>query len=247
MPTPTQHRLDPVELRVLGCLLEKQRTTPDQYPLSLNALRLACNQQTSRDPVMSLDEDEVRAAVRSLADAGWASLASGTGSRVAKYRQRFDESLDLLPSESAVLAVLFLRGPQTVNELRTRTERAHAFADEEQVLAALGRLAEAGYVRELERRPGQRETRWTHLLAEEEAPPPSVDEVVDAYAEDWNRGHAERRTTRAIRGGEGFALWEWTQFADDGATSEGVDVLELERGAVVRAASYVAGTAPGTP
>lgn len=238
MPLATQHRLNPVELRVLGCLLEKERTTPDQYPLSLNALRLACNQQTSRDPVMSLDEDEVRAAVRSLADAGWASLASSTGSRVAKYRQRFDESLDLLPSESALLAVLFLRGPQTVNELRTRTERAHSFADEEQVLAALGRLAEAGYVRELERRPGQRETRWTHLLAEEEAPPPSIEDVVDAYAEEWNRSHDERRTTRAIRSGEGFALWEWTQYDDAGATTEGVDVLELERGAVVRAASY---------
>jgi len=247
VPAATQHRLKPVELRVLGCLLEKERTTPDQYPLSLNALRQACNQQTSRDPVMSLDEDEVRAAVRSLADAGWASLASGTGSRVAKYRQRFDESLDLLPSESALLAVLFLRGPQTVNELRTRTERAHSFAGEEQVLAALGRLAEAGYVRELERRPGQRETRWTHLLADEEPPPPSVDDVVDAYAEEWNRSHDERRTTRAIRSGEGFALWEWTQFADDGATTEGVDVLELERGAVAGSVSYVAGPAPGTP
>jgi uncharacterized protein YceH (UPF0502 family) len=238
VPTATQHRLTPVELRVLGSLLEKQRTTPDQYPLSLNALRLACNQQTSRDPVLSLDEDEVLAGVRSLADAGWAALASGTGSRVAKYRQRFDESLDLVPSESALLAVLFLRGPQTVNELRTRTERAHAFADEEQVLATLARLAEAGYVRELERQPGQRETRWTHLLAREEAPPPEVDDVVDDYAAEWNREHAERRTTRAVRRGEGFALWEWTQFDDEGATTEGVDVLELERGEIVRAASY---------
>jgi uncharacterized protein YceH (UPF0502 family) len=238
VPAVTQHRLNAVELRVLGSLLEKQRTTPDQYPLSLNALRLACNQQTSRDPVMDLDEDEVRIAVRSLADAGWAALATGTGSRVAKYRERFDESLDLLPSESALLAVLFLRGAQTVNELRTRTERAHSFADEEQVLAALGRLAEAGYVRELERRPGQRETRWTHLLAAEEAPPPSVDDLVDSYAEEWNRSHDERRTTRAIRSGDGFALWEWTQFADTGETTEGVDVLELERGAVARSSSY---------
>lgn len=238
MPGVTQHRLKPAELRVLGCLLEKERTTPDQYPLSLNTLRLACNQQTSRDPVMNLDEDEVRMAVRSLADAGWASLASGTGSRVAKYRQRFDESLDLLPSESALLAVLFLRGPQTVNELRTRTERAHSFADEEQVLGALGRLGEAGYVRELERRPGQRETRWTHLLGEEEPPPPNAEEVVDAYAEEWNRSHDERRTTRAIRRGDGFALWEWTQFADNGTTTEGVEVLELDRDAVARATSY---------
>src|SRR5712675_310231 len=102
---------DAVELLVLGCLIEKQRTTPDQYPLSLNSLRLACNQATSRDPVLDLSEDAVRDAVRSLANAGWARLASGPGSRVAKYRQLFDESLDLLPSESALLAVLFLRGP----------------------------------------------------------------------------------------------------------------------------------------
>src|SRR5947199_8016452 len=105
MASATSHRLSSVELRVLGALLEKQRTTPDQYPLSLNALRLACNQATSREPVMDLDEDEVREAVRRLANAGWARLASGAGSRVAKYRQLFDESLDLLPSESALLAV----------------------------------------------------------------------------------------------------------------------------------------------
>ena len=91
----TSHRLSASELRVLGSLMEKERTTPDQYPLSLNALRLACNQQTSREPVMTLSEDEVRDAVRSLANAGWARLASGTGSRVAKYRHDFDDSLDL--------------------------------------------------------------------------------------------------------------------------------------------------------
>ncbi|HEY0417571.1 MAG TPA: DUF480 domain-containing protein [Gaiellaceae bacterium] len=183
----TQHRLDAGELRVLGSLIEKQRTTPDQYPLSLNALRLACNQATSREPVMHLTEDEVRDAVRSLSGAGWARLASGPGSRVAKYRQLFDESLDLLPSESAVLAVLFLRGPQTVNELRTRTERAHTFADNEQVVSTLNRLAEAELVRELPRETGQRETRWTHLLAAEEAREPTLEDVLDAYNEAWNR------------------------------------------------------------
>jgi uncharacterized protein YceH (UPF0502 family) len=187
VPTPTQHRLDPTELRVLGALLEKQRTTPDQYPLSLNALRLACNQATSRDPVMGLSDDEVRDAVRRLATAGWARLASGAGSRVAKYRQTFDESLDLLPSESALLAVLVLRGPQTVNELRSRTARAHAFADEAQVVEALRRLADAELVRELDRQPGQREARWTHLLAAEERPPPTLEDVIDAYNEAWNR------------------------------------------------------------
>jgi hypothetical protein len=187
MPQPTQHRLDPVELRVLGCLLEKQRTTPDQYPLSLNALRLACNQATSREPVMSLDEDEVVTAVRSLANAGWARLASGTGSRVAKYRQLFDESLDLLPSESSLLAVLFLRGAQTVNELRTRTERAHSFRDNDEVAETLGRLAESELVHELPRQPGRREARWAHLLGGEERPGPTLEDVIDAYNEAWNR------------------------------------------------------------
>ncbi len=183
----TEHRLTAVELRVLGSLLEKKRTTPDQYPLSVNALRLACNQQTSRDPVMNLDEDEVVTAVRSLAGAGWARLASGTGSRVAKYRETFDESLDLLPSESSILTVLFLRGPNTVNELRTRTDRAHKFADNEQIVSTLERLAEKGFVRELERRPGQRETRWEHLLAAEERAPLTLEDVIDAYNEAWNR------------------------------------------------------------
>ena len=239
MALATSHRLNAAELRVLGSLLEKQRTTPDQYPLSLNALRLACNQATSREPVMDLDEDEVQSAVRSLANAGWARLASGPGSRVAKYRQLFDESLDLLPSESALLAVLFLRGPQTVNELKTRTDRAHGFASNDDVVATLSALADAGYVRELERQPGQRETRWTHLLAAEEAPPPSLEDLVDAHAEEWNGTHDERRTTRGIRAGEGFALWEWTQFADDGATTEGVDVLTFAGTSVTQADSYV--------
>ena len=187
MANPTQHRLNAIELRVLGCLLEKQRTTPDQYPLSLNSLRLACNQSTNREPVMSLDEDEVRDAVHSLSSAGWARLASGAGSRAAKYRQLFDESLDLLPSESSLLAMLFLRGPQTVNELRTRTARAHAFADNDEVAETLGRLAETELVRELPREPGQRETRWTHLLAAEERAAPTLEDVIDAYNEAWNR------------------------------------------------------------
>src|SRR3982750_2946179 len=110
--------LDPVELRVLGCLIEKQRTTPDQYPLTLNALRLACNQATNREPVVDYDESQVRTAVQRLGQIGWARLATGPGSRVAKYRHLFDEALGLLPSESAVLAVLMLRGAQTAPELK---------------------------------------------------------------------------------------------------------------------------------
>jgi hypothetical protein len=185
--SPTQHRLTATELRVLGCLLEKQRTTPDQYPLSLNSLRLACNQATNREPVLALTDDEVRDAVHSLSGAGWVRLASGAGSRAAKYRQLFDESLDLLPSESSLLAMLFLRGPQTVNELRMRTARAHAFADNPQVAETLTRLAETEFVRELPRETGQREARWTHLLAAEERAAPTLEDVIDAYNEAWNR------------------------------------------------------------
>ncbi len=160
------HRLNPVELRVLGCLIEKQRTTPEQYPLTLNALRLACNQATNRDPVLELDESQVRAAAQSLGGRGWARLATGPGSRTAKYRQLFGEALDLLPAEVSLLAVLMLRGPQTVAELKARTERLHRFASLEDVAATLARLDSKELVHLLPRQPGQREERWTHLLAD---------------------------------------------------------------------------------
>jgi hypothetical protein len=170
------HRLDPLELRVLGCLIEKQRTTPEQYPLTLNALRLACNQATNREPVLELDESQVRAAAQSLGTRGYARLATGPGSRTAKYRQLFGEALDLLPSQVSILAVLMLRGPQTVAELKTRCERLHHFADTAEVEATLERLDESELVHLLPKQPGQREERWTHLLAEtptdEDAPLP---------------------------------------------------------------------------
>jgi uncharacterized protein YceH (UPF0502 family) len=156
-------RLDPIELRVLGCLVEKQRTTPEQYPLTLNALRLACNQSTNRDPVMELDESQVRQAAQSLGTKGYARLATGPGSRTAKYRQLFQEALDLMPAEVSILAVLMLRGPQTVAELKTRTERLASIDD---VPAVLERLDGKELAHLLPRQPGQREERWTHLLAE---------------------------------------------------------------------------------
>ena len=108
---------DPVEIRVLGCLIEKQRTTPDVYPLSLNALRLACNQTTNRDPVISYDEPTLRAALERLGRKRWARLASGAGSRAAKYRHLLDEALSLDGADLSLLAVLMLRGPQTPGEL----------------------------------------------------------------------------------------------------------------------------------
>lgn len=157
------HRLDPIELRVLGCLIEKKRTTPEQYPLTLNALRLACNQTTNRDPVLELDESQVRAAAQSLGTKGYARLATGPGSRTAKYRQLFQEALDLMPAEVSILAVLMLRGPQTVAELKTRSARLATIDD---VPAELARLDAKELVHLLPRQPGQREERWTHLLAE---------------------------------------------------------------------------------
>ena len=160
------HRLEPVELRVLGCLIEKQRTTPEQYPLTLNALRLACNQATNREPVLQLDESEVRAVAQSLGTKGYARLATGPGSRTAKYRQLFGEALDLMPAEVSILAVLMLRGPQTVNELKTRTERLHRFASVEDLSETLTRLDAKELVHLLPRQSGQREERWTHLLAD---------------------------------------------------------------------------------
>src|SRR3954451_5179078 len=155
---------DPVEIRVLGCLIEKQQTTPDVYPLSLNALRLACNQATNRDPVVDYDEATVRDALRRLALRGWTRLASGPGSRARKYRHLLPEALGLGEEELALLAVLMLRGPQTPGELKQRTERLHAFADLAAVEEALERLVERGSVARLQRRPGQKEERYEQLL-----------------------------------------------------------------------------------
>ena len=154
---------DPVEIRVLGCLIEKQRTTPDVYPLSLNGLRAACNQSTSRDPVVAYDDDLIRDALHRLARRGWTRLASGA--RAAKYRHLLDEKPGLARDEQAVLAVLMLRGPQTLNELRTRTERMQPFADTAELESVLGRLAERGFAELQPRRPGQKEQRYAHLLS----------------------------------------------------------------------------------
>src|SRR6478672_9929151 len=131
--------LDPVEVRVLGCLLEKQRTTPDQYPLSLNSLRLATNQSTSRDPVVDYDEATIRDALDRLYRRRFARLASTSG-RASKYRHLLDDALGLPEGELAVLTVLMLRGIQTPGELRARTERMHGFADGAEVQAALDGL-----------------------------------------------------------------------------------------------------------
>lgn len=154
---------------MLGCLLEKQRTTPDVYPLSLNALRLACNQATNRDPVVEYDEPTVRAALDRLSRKGWARLASGPGSRAAKFRQLLDEALELLPSQSALLAVLMLRGPQTPGELKSRSDRLYPLGSLEDVQRTLELLIERELVARLPRRPGQKEERYAQLLGGERA------------------------------------------------------------------------------
>jgi uncharacterized protein YceH (UPF0502 family) len=156
--------LDPVEIRVLGCLLEKRQTTPDAYPLTLNSLRMACNQATSREPVVDYDEATVRQAAQRLGQRGWARLASYHGSRSPKYRHLLHEALGLSPDEQALLCVLMLRGPQTLGELKQRSERLHPFPDLGSVQETLDRLTTRELGRWLERKPGQKEARYTHLL-----------------------------------------------------------------------------------
>lgn len=155
---------DAVEIRVLGCLIEKQRTTPDAYPLSLNALRLACNQSTNRNPVVDYDEAVIRDALAHSYRRGWTRLTSGHGSRAAKYRHLLDEALSLAPDELAVLAVLMLRGAQTPGELKQRTERLHRFDDLGAIETTLAQLIGRGHVAQLARQPGQKEERYVQLL-----------------------------------------------------------------------------------
>src|SRR3954466_5789678 len=162
--------LDAVEVRVLGCLLEKQRTTPDAYPLSLNALRLACNQSTNRDPVVDYDDHTVRDALDRLGRRRWTRLASGAGSRAPKFRHLLDEALPLGEAERAVLTILMLRGPQTPGELKQRADRIHAFADLAAVHDALDALISRELAARLERRPGQKEERYAQLLGADALP-----------------------------------------------------------------------------
>ena len=149
---------------MLGSLLEKQRTTPDQYPLSLNAVRLACNQATNRDPVVDYDEATIREAIDRLSRRGWVRLASGPGSRVAKYRHLLDDALGRVPSQLALLGVLMLRGAQTPGELKQRVERLYPYSSVEDVEKALDALSAAELAERLPRRPGQSQDRWIQLL-----------------------------------------------------------------------------------
>jgi len=177
--------LTETEARVLGPLIEKEITTPDYYPLSLNALVNACNQKSNRDPIMNLNEGAVREALDSLNRNGLAGAASGADSRVTKYEHRLQETFNFDRRETAVLCVLLLRGPQTPGELRSRTERVHRFADLDEVQTALRRLIEREppLVKMLPRQPGTKESRYTHLLSGDvegwEPPPDSPSASTD--------------------------------------------------------------------
>ena len=158
--------LSQVEARVLGCLVEKEITTPEYYPLSLNALLHACNQKSNRDPLMNLDEDTLRQALRTLGEQALARSASGADSRVAKYEHRLAEAFNFTRPETAILCELLLRGPQTPGELRSRAERMHPFEDLSVVHTTLKHLMEREppLVKVLPRQAGNKEARYTHLL-----------------------------------------------------------------------------------
>ena len=204
--------LNPLEVRVLGALIEKEITTPEYYPLSLNALVNACNQKSNRDPVVAWDEDDVDRALESLRARGLALRSTGAGSRVPKHAHRLTEQLNPDRREIAVLCELMLRGPQTVGELRTHTERMHRFDDTGEVEAVLQRLMErepAALVVHLPRRAGEKEARFAHLLSGA----PSLDgpEATDAPPARTDRvGELERKVEDLQREVESLR----SQFAD---------------------------------
>ena len=158
--------LTPVQSRVVGCLIEKEMATPDNYPLTMNALLAACNQTSNRHPVLKLDEATVDSALQNLRANNVVRIVYSRSNRADKFRHVLDEMLALEPADLAILSVLMLRGPQTAGELRTRTERLHPFTSQDDVDETLRRLAGRNepLVARLERRPGQKESRWAHLL-----------------------------------------------------------------------------------
>jgi uncharacterized protein YceH (UPF0502 family) len=192
------------EIRVLGCLVEKQRTTPDQYPLSLSALRLACNQSTSRDPVVDYDEPTIRHALEALSRRGWVRLASGAGSRAVKYRHLLEQALSVDDAELSLLAVLMLRGQQTAAELRQRTERLYRFESGE-VEATLGRLIERELAAHHPNRPGERGERFTQLLGPG-PPDPGSEPVRELHSEAGAAGELAGRVSRLEE--EVARLWD---------------------------------------
>jgi hypothetical protein len=216
MPESQLHLSAPAA-RVLGSLLEKETTTPEYYPLSLLALTNACNQRTSRHPVMNLSEDEVRQALHELEDVGLAAPVRGTESRVAKYAHHIGEVFNLRRGELAIVCVLLLRGPQTPGELRSRTERIHSFAGMEEVESALDQLArrEPPLARALPREPGAREVRYTHLLSAVTAAEPGAER--DARSDSSSRQEGSEVEGSAFR-----------PSSESGRASDRIAALEAE-------------------
>jgi uncharacterized protein YceH (UPF0502 family) len=190
-------QLTEIEVRVLGALVEKETTTPEYYPLSLNALVNACNQKSNRDPVMELEEEAVRKALRSLSDQAMVRSAGGD-SRVAKFEHRLNELYNFHRHEIAVLCVLLLRGPQTPGELRTRAERMYAFEDLEAVHSALNLLMrrDPPLVKILPRQPGTKESRYMHLFSGDTAPTEhaATEHVSEAQTSSKNSQDGDRVT-----------------------------------------------------
>ncbi len=238
---PERPVLDPVEQRVLGALLEKQRTVPDGYPLSLNALRGACNQSTSRDPVVSYDDATLVEVLGRLRDRELVRFVKPTMVRVVKYHQRLEEQLGLDPAQTALLAVLLLRGAQTAGELRPRTERLLPFANREAVDEVLRTMAAADppLVRELDRLPGQHDRRWLHLLSAdvpavaEAIPPVDREQVLTGGASARDRRVAAEYDLLAVPYAEAlgdelaakpFDRWLLDRFAEEVTGDQGLDV-----------------------
>lgn len=229
--------LEPEEQRILGSLMEKQVTVPASYPLTANALRTACNQTSNRDPVVDLDQQTVVRTARALKERGLVRIVwSDVGRRTLKYHQTLDEMLVLDVAERALLTVMLLRGPQTPGELRTRTERLNAFADREQVETCLRRMAERAQplVRELERRPGQQDRRWVHLLGpvpQQVAPAAATAVDRDAVIADG----AARRDARVLAAYDAIAANYADTLADELAG------LPFERWLLDRVVAHTAG------
>jgi uncharacterized protein len=224
--------LTDVEQRVLGCLIEKRWTTPDQYPLSLNALRLACNQSTNRDPVTDFDEGQVRDAAQRLSKYGLARLASGHNSRATKYRHLAEEGLGLDREQLAILCVLLLRGPQTPGELKTRSERMAHLASLADVERVLGELGDKGYAERMGRRPGQKEDRFRQLLGGDGPPGAAATGPVAAGGFDEpvavGPGAADRAAERSYDEPAAVAHAAPAPAADNGALEARVAALEAE-------------------
>jgi len=210
--------LEPVEQRILGALMEKQVAVPATYPLSLNALQTACNQATSREPVSDYAAPEIETVCRALKDRGLLRIVwAGAGSRVLKYHQRLEETLELAADEKAVLTSLLLRGEQTPGEIKTRTGRLHRFTTKDDVESVLVRLAERGspLVRELPRRPGQHDHRWIHLLG---PLPPSGGETATAAPADLDavlKDGSGARDAKVLAAYDAGAAGYAEQFSDE--------------------------------